>query len=126
MSECGVRLNILQRSRDIVMRSRCSDNVWFESFDGNTELLVDFVLLFYNKSAMTHKSTALVACPVHAILVNLSVRRNQSLIYSGRTLLGSVAVCYFQEGLGKEKARRMKKCQCIALYHRRWSRWRTA
>lgn len=63
------------------------------SSEDNARSFVAFDQLFLGKTAMTLKSTELVAYPVHAVHVNASLKRRELLIRKGHTLMGFLPVC---------------------------------
>lgn len=86
-----------------------------EKCDGNVETFIGFTRLFSDKTASTVKNTAMVACPVNAISLNILVRRMQWLAGSGHTLIGFLAVCFSEEQRNGEGSGENEKYSCIDL-----------
>lgn len=60
-----------------MMESLDSRLVWSERGNGNSESFVGFVQIFSDTTVTTLESAALVAYPVHVILLNVSLFKRQ-------------------------------------------------
>lgn len=79
--------------------------MWIDNSDRNAESLLRNIHLCSDKISMKLRSTSIVAYPVNAILLSVSLRRRKWLIGSGNTLVGFPLVLYTQELFGKERSR---------------------
>lgn len=84
--------------------SRDNGDVCNEKNDENAELLWVLFIRFYEKMAMTVRSTSLVVYNVYDILLNVSTRTNKRLIDNKYTVVGFLRGCCTQEQLGKEES----------------------
>lgn len=84
------------------MGSRGSKHVSVKGSNENAESLVRSIQLCSDKTAMMLNITALVAYPMHAILVYVSTRRRQWLISNRRKLVGFIQECRTQKQLEKD------------------------
>lgn len=80
----------------------CDSGNVIENTHENAEPFRCFMHLLSDKTAATLKSTALVANPLHAILLNVSARKRRRLIGTRHTLVGFLPVCCTQEQMANE------------------------
>lgn len=97
------------------MGSRDSGHTGIENSDWNTKSLVGFVYLFSEKMMTTLQSRALVAYPVHPILLNMSARRRKWLFDNGYTLVGFLPYVVFKNNQKKRKVKGMKNVD-VGIY----------
>lgn len=87
-----------------VVGSCDSGNAWTDKSNANANLLVTFIQVFSDITAITLSSTALVAYPVYTIFLSILARIKQWFTGDGDTLESFLPVCRTQEPLGKEKS----------------------
>jgi len=80
--------SLYSQCRMNVMSSRSKDSFWVDSVADKNSSFVGFFQLYSDKTAMTLKSNAMVAYPVHLVLLNASPSFRRWLIDNGHTLLG--------------------------------------
>lgn len=85
-----------------VMGSFESGDIWNERRGEGRETFVGFAQIFSDKTATSRKGSALVAYPVHAVLLNLSIGTRQWLIDQGHALVAFLPVCTGDEEMEED------------------------
>lgn len=70
----------------------------------NMKSFVWFIQVISNMTLMTQKIAPLAAYLVHAILLNVSAKRQKWLICNGYTMIGFLPACYSEEQVKRDES----------------------
>lgn len=91
--ETGHFKDVIEGIRSDVMKSKGQNGAWWNDSDKNfPRSFVGLVQLYSDKTATTLKANALVAYPIHAVLLNFSLTHRRFLIDNGYTIVGFLPV----------------------------------
>lgn len=89
-----------------------SDNVWLEKNNEKLELFVVFVQFCIENTETRVKNMEILAYPVHALLLDMSVRRMQNFIDNEHTLAVFQQPCCTAEHL---EEKRIGECEDMSV-----------
>ena len=89
--------SLYNKRRSMVLRSSDPNTFWVDTCTEGGASFVGFLQIYSDKTAMTLKSNAMVAYPVHVVFLNTTTSYRRWLIDNGHTIVAFLPVQYYSD-----------------------------